>query len=177
MKNARPRSGMTLLEMMVVIPLMVILLSTSAMLLTALFRSQQALATGLQGESARARLGVQLRTDAHAAAGAKCDSPERLEFALPGGETVHYEIKETQGQEAALRRELRKENAVIEREAFPLAGAQVAFSLEESGDLPLVRLRIQAEAEPRKHTPVLRSSIIEAAVGTLTPKNGKRGTP
>jgi len=159
---ARKRAGWTLLEIALVLPLMALLLSASVMLLTTLFRSQQSLRNDLHAESTRARLAVQLRTDAHEALSAKCDSPQRCNFTREGGETVHYEITET-----ALHRELRKENAVLAREAFPLTRSRAAFSLDEARELPLVRLTIQAEAEPRKYASAARSATWEGAVGTL----------
>ena len=168
----RKRAGWTLVELMVVIALMTLLLSTSAILLTSLFRSQQSLANGLENQSIRARLGVQLRSDAHGATSAKCDSPQSCDFVLPSGEIVHYEMIE-----AALHRELRKADAVTQRETYPLAHGQATFSLDESRELPLVRLSIQDEPEPRKYASASRSSLLEAAVGTLPPKSGRRAAP
>ena len=166
------RSGWTLLEMALVLPLMALLLSASVMLLTTLFRSQQSLRDDLHEQSTRARLGVQLRTDAHAAMSAKCESPSLCEFSLSSGEAVHYQIKET-----ALHREVRREGAVLEREQYPLANSRAAFSLDEARELPLVRLAIQADEELRKYASAGRSATLEGAVGTLYRQRGRSAAP
>ena len=48
------------MKLLVVLPLLAILLSWSAILLTALFRSQGSLSSDIQQQSARAHLAVQL---------------------------------------------------------------------------------------------------------------------
>ena len=73
---ANNRRGWSLLEMLVVIPLTAILLSTSGVLLTALLRSQGILSADIRQQSARTRLATQLRTDAHEASSARSPSPK-----------------------------------------------------------------------------------------------------
>jgi hypothetical protein len=170
--TSRHRAGWTLMEMMVVIPLMVLLLSTAAMLLSALFRSQQSLGDDLQRHSTLARLGTQLRADAHASASAKCDSPQSCALACSSSETIHYEITQT-----AIRRELRREDAVSEREEYPLPRSAAVFSLDESRELPLVRLTIPGEVARGKYAHPTRASLVEAAVGTLRPATSGRAAP
>lgn len=171
MTNARTtnRGGWSLVELLVVLPLMTLLLSTSAMLLTAVFRSQRSLSSDIQVQISRARLGVQLRSDAHAAANVNCDTPQSCGFTLEGDETVHYEIRE-----AALYRELRRGDSVLEREIFPLTGLRAEFSLDKSWELPLVRLSLESNPEPRKYSAVARSSLLEAAVGSGRERNSPK---
>lgn len=157
----RKRTGWTLMELLVVFPLMVILLSGAAILLTALFRSQGSLSSDIQSQTSRARLAVQLRSDAHAAMNVQCESPQSCGFTLPGDKTVHYEIKE-----ATLHRELRRGDVVLEREQFPLTGLEGTFSLDKSLELPLIRLSLVSTPEVRKYSVVARPSLLEAVVGT-----------
>lgn len=166
------RGGWSLMEMVVVMPLMAMVLSTSAMLLTTLMRSQGMLWADLHEQSARTRLAVQLRTDAHAASSARCDSPQVCVFLLAGGEMVHYEIKES-----TLHRELSEKEAVSEREAFPLTALHAAFSIDESQQRPLVRLSMEAVPELRKYSRIARPSTLEAAVGMHSPLPAGRAEP
>ena len=78
--SPKSRRGWSLMEMVVVMPLLAMVLSTSAMLLTTLMRSQGMLWANLHEQSARTRLAVQLRTDAHAASNASCASPQVCVF-------------------------------------------------------------------------------------------------
>lgn len=162
----RKRAGLTLIELLVVFPLLVILLSGSAILLTALFRSQGSLSSDLKAQSSRARLAVQLRSDAHAASSVQCESPQSCGFTLPGEETVRYEVQET-----ALHRELRRGDVVLEREQFPLTGLEGTFSLDKSLELPLIRLSLASTPEVRKYSVVARPFLLEAAVG-ISPSSG-----
>ena len=166
----RGRSGWTLLEIMVVLPLMALLLSASAMLLTALFRSQESLWADVQQQSTHARLAVQFRADAHGSRSARCDSPQHCVFTLDDGGMVHYEIK---GH--TLHREARRGEAVTMRESYPLTGLAGEFSLDSSGELPLVRLHFIATDESQKYEPVARSSLWEAAVGSLRERHTAGG--
>jgi type II secretory pathway pseudopilin PulG len=158
--KANSRRGWTLMEMLVVIPLMALLLSASAALLTAVLRSQGMLWADIQQQSARARLATQLRTDAHGSSSAQSSSPQICDFLLESGETVHYEIKE-----ASLHRELRRQDTAIEREKFPLNGLSAAFAVDESQQRPLVRLTLESVPEGLKYSRPARPSILEAAVG------------
>ena len=120
--------------------------------------------------TSRARLAVQLRSDAHGASNVMCDAPQSCGFTLEGDEAVHYEIRET-----VLHRELRRGDLVLEREAFPLTGLGAEFSLDKSLQLPLVRLSLEATPEPRKYSAVARSSLLEAAVGISRTRSSREG--
>ncbi len=154
------RRGWSLMELMVVIPLMAILLSISSVLLTAVLRSQGMLWADIQQQSARVRLAVQLRADAHNATDLRCPSPQVCDILLPSGEMVHYEIKEN-----ALQRELRQKEAVIGRQSFPLDGLAATFAVDESQERPLIRLSLESVAERVKFSRPARASVVEAAVG------------
>ena len=143
--SPKNRRGWSLMELMVVMPLWAMVLSTSAILLTTLMRSQGMLWADLHEQSARTRLAVQLRTDAHAASKASCASPQVCVFLMAGDETVHYEIKGD-----SLQRERRQKDVVSERETFPLIGLSADFSVVESQQRPLVRLSLAAVPEDRK---------------------------
>lgn len=170
--SPKSRRGWSLMEMIVVMPLMAMVLSTSAILLTTLMRSQGMLWADLHEQSARTRLAVQLRTDAHAASSASCASPQVCVFLLAGGDTVHYEIKGD-----SLQRERRQKDLVSERETFPLTALIAAFSIDESQQRPLVRLSLKAVPELRKYARIARPSILEAAVGIHTPPPAGRSEP
>ena len=154
------RRGWSLLELLVVIPLMAILLSISSVLLTAVLRSQGMLWAEMQQQSARVRLAVQLRADAHEATDLKCPAPQVCDILLPSGETIHYEIKEK-----TLHRELRQKETVMGRQSFPLDGLTATFSVDESQERPLVRLSLESVTEVVKYSRPARPSVLEAAVG------------
>lgn len=154
------RAGWSLVELLVVMPLLAVLLSSSAILLTAVFRSQGSLSIDIQQQSSRARLAMQLRRDAHAARSVQCNSPQSCDLSLAAEETVHYEIKE-----ATLHRELRRNDVVQQRETFPLTGLHAEFSLDQTGELSLIRLHLISTPEPGKYAAVARSAVLEAAVG------------
>lgn len=162
------RRAWTLIEMTVVIPLMALLLSASAVLLTAVLRSHGMLWTDIQQCSARARLAVQLRTDAHGASSTESGSPQVCEFLLESGDTIHYEIKES-----SLHRELRQKEIAIEWEKFPLKGLSAAFAVDESQQRPLVRLTLESIPEGVKYSRPPRPSVLEAAVGIRSPAAGR----
>ncbi|MGI8981649.1 MAG: PulJ/GspJ family protein [Pirellulaceae bacterium] len=166
------RGGWSLMEMMVVITLMTVVLSMSAMLLTALMRSQGMLWADLHEQSARTRLAVQLRTDAHWASSASCASPQVCVFLLTEGDKVEYEIKGN-----SLHRVRRKADVVSERETFSLQGLSADFSVDESRQRPLVRLNLVAAPEFRKYSRIARPSILEAAVGIGNPPPAGRSQP
>ena len=168
----KSRPGWTVLEMMVVLPLMAILLTAAAVMLTTLVRMQKGLSDDLNQESSRARLAVQFRADAHGATGASCPSAEICDLTLADGRLVHYEIKS-----GRLHRELRSGDEVVERDSFPLTRARGSFALDASQSLPLVRLQLEAAEEPRKFSPVSRSSVLEGAVGALRSQPGRSAAP
>jgi hypothetical protein len=158
------RAGWTLLELMVVIPLMALLLSASAVLMTSVLRSQGALWSQIQQESARSRLALQFREDAHAAGSATVSSPKVCELWMSEVDFVRYEIKEN-----SLHREVRVKEEIVERADFPLEGLSASFVLEESGERPLVRLTMESSAEQRQHSRPCRPATIEAAIGLHQP--------
>ena len=164
MKSKANSRGWSLLEMLVVIPLTAILLSTSGVLLTALLRSQGILSADIRQQSARARLATQLRTDAHEASSARSPSPQVCAFLLGNGATVHYEIKDS-----SLHRELRQKDTILEREGFPLAGLTGAFAVDDSSQRPLVRLTLECAPEGVQYSRPARPSTLEAAVGICNP--------
>ncbi|MFN0020646.1 MAG: type II secretion system protein J [Pirellulaceae bacterium] len=166
--RSRKRNGWSLIELVVVYPLMAMLVSGSAILLTVVFRSQQSLSNNSQQQASHARLAVDLRNDAHAAMSVQCESPLTCDFTVEGAESVHYEIKDR-----TLQRELRKREAVLMRENFPLQGLTAQFSIERSPQSTLVRLHLKSTPEPRKYSVVARSSLLEAAVGIRPARNGK----
>jgi type II secretory pathway pseudopilin PulG len=165
---SRKRNGWSLVELLVVFPLMAMLLSGSAILLTVVFRSQQSLSSTSQQQASHARLAVELRNDAHEAMSAHCETPLTCDFTMEGADVVHYEIKEE-----TLRRELRQGETVLMRESFPLQGLTAEFTIDRSPQLTLVRLHLKSTPEPRKYAVVARTSLLEAAVGIRHAKNGK----
>lgn len=166
------RRGWSLLELLVVIPLMAILLTISSVLLTAVLRSQGMLWADMQQQSARVRLAVQLRADAHEATDLKCPFPQVCDILLPSGEAVHYEIKEN-----ALHRELRQKETVVGRQSFPLSGLTATFAVDESQERPLVRLSLETVAERVKYSRPARASVLEAAVGIRNRPESKGPQP
>lgn len=162
------RNGWTLVELLVVFPLMAMLLSGSAILLTVVFRSQESLSSASQQQATHARLAVELRNDAHEAMSVQCESPQACDFTLGSAEVVHYEIKEQ-----TLRREMRNGETVLMRESFPLEGLTAQFTIDRSPQLTLVRLHLKFTPEPRKYAVVARASLLEAAVGIRPARNGK----
>ena len=159
--RSQHRCGWSLMELMVVIPLVAILLSTSSVLLAAVLRSQGKLWADIQQQSARTRLAVQLRADAHGATRVKSHSPQGCDFLLESGETIRYEIRESW-----LHREVLQKEAVVERERAPLNGLSGAFTVDASQERPLVRLSLESVPDGLKYSRLARSAVVEAAVGT-----------
>jgi len=177
MRQTLHRRGWSLIELLVVIPLMTLLLSGSAILLTSLLRSQETLRSELQQQSGQARLATQLRADAHAASSVTSPSPQTLDFALAGGDTIHYEIKGD-----SLHRELRHERDLpvsdpAARESYSVASLSAAFNVDPTHERPLVRLSLTAVPDETKYPRVHRSSAIEAAVGIRPKLTAGRSQP
>lgn len=163
------RRGTSLLEITVAIALLAVFISASGALLTTLFRMQRSMSAALQEQTIRARLGVQLRADAHAAASATCDDEQSCELAQAAGKTIRYRVAEK-----AIHREVRNGDVVEHREEYSLTHSRAAFSVDSSLELPLLQLRVEPVSNPGKYSIPQRPLLLEAAVGA-TSLGGKEG--
>lgn len=153
------RSGISLIELMVAVTLVSILLSATAVLLTALFRSEVQLRGDLRQQTALARLNHQFRADAHAAAA--CAVTDRCVLTRRDGLSIEYAW-----QAPRLTRRVLREETVELQDAFELSGeARLRFSREDVGSRQLVQMTIEpGETPPRRYATAVRRTSIEAVV-------------
>jgi type II secretory pathway pseudopilin PulG len=166
------RSGKTLLEALVIITMLGVVLTGVTTTLVTSFRVERQLSRDTAQEASLARLASRVRTDAHAAIGAKIDSG--CELMLADGRTVRYAFESPR-----IVREVRRGDAILHRDAFLLpAKAEVAFSAASEADGQLVRVSITPADQPVQAfaTPV-RSASIEAAVASHRQHPGMEAAP
>lgn len=158
----RSRRGKSLIEMLIIISILSVVLSTTAATLIALFKTDRQIRRDLDQLTTLARLSSRFRTDAHSAQ--FCGVDQACTLTLADGRVVRY------AQEGyKLRREVLRGQAVEHRDAFVLPDtAVVKFEQPPEHQSKLVRLTIRAKSDADKPflTPV-RPATIEAAIGLV----------
>ncbi len=156
----RSRRGKSLIEMLIIISILSVVLSTTAATLIALFKTDRQIRRDTAHLTTLARLSSRFRTDAHAAQ--SCVVDQACALTRADGRVVRY------AQEGhKLHRQVLRGEAVEHRDAFVLPDtAIVKFEQPPEHQSQLVRLTIRAKQDADKPflTPV-RPTTIEAAVG------------
>ncbi len=171
----RPRcAGFTLIEMLVVITLAGVVLTTAAALLGTMFRGDHASRAAILRHRTLARLDEQFRADVHAAKAflpVKQDQPDRDQslagrwrFTLPDGRTVEYHM-----QDDLLVRVQRNGQRAEQRESYRLGPGLAVSAAEEPLEIAgqskqtLIVLQIDHRSQT---TPVTAVPLrIEAVLG------------
>lgn len=170
------RRGYSLVEMIVVLTLISVALSSIALVLHSLHRAERRLRD--DGDFARTvqRLETQLRADAHAARGggqiAFGNAPSALTLLMPGEQTVTYTI-----EPGGVERLVRQGEATKHREWFALAGASLAWSSNSTGPQEYVATLILEASNDRMRADQLAAKIIriDAAVSPAWPARSNSG--
>ena len=121
------RRGYSLIEMLVVMTLMAVVMSSITLVLHGLQRAERRLHDDADFDRTLHRLATQFRADAHAARGAgeiadDDDSQSALTLEMPDEKTVTYSI-----EPGGVRRLVRQGENTMHREWFALAGRSVAW--------------------------------------------------
>jgi prepilin-type N-terminal cleavage/methylation domain-containing protein len=111
----RGRMGYSLVEMLVVISVMAVLASCTAVALHGMYRADRAARRELEASASISRLAARLRTDAHAAASAEVNEG-LLTLKLGEAGSVSYELAA-----GRVERLVRQDDKIEHRDAFRLA--------------------------------------------------------
>ena len=131
----RPRRGMTLIELAVVITLQATLLGVAVALIGRLLEADREHRDDVQALSSLHLLAEQFRRDVHLATRAM-QGEDSLDLQWPGDLQVRYEFND-----ARVSRVERREESVVRREVFRLSrNWTVTFEATSSGFQPGVRL-------------------------------------
>jgi prepilin-type N-terminal cleavage/methylation domain-containing protein len=116
----RRQRGMTLVEMLVVLSLMAVLLGFTGVCMHGMFRAQARLDDNTQRRASLERLGLQLRTDAHAALRARLqDDQDTTVLVLTTADSREIEYR---AEAADVDRTVRQADAVLHRDTFRMPG-------------------------------------------------------
>lgn len=169
MKRPLVRPGNTLVEMVIVVTVLSFVLSAAALSLHLLYRSESQLREELRTTRNLDRLSRRWREDVHAAVSAQqVDSSGEgpsatagIDVVLPGGDTVEY-----RAEAGAVRRTVRRDDAVVHRDTFLLGDERGATWAESTaGEVRMLSLvvtrRLPSDQEgpaPIKFDAALRAS-------------------
>lgn len=156
--SAKARRGYTLIEMLVAITAGIVIMVVAAGMLNTLMRLEQQSHNRFTERAAVARLADQFRRDAHAALEAAAIAPEEgkpaeglaWQFTLADDHHVEYRSD----LEGLLRTEsVGDRTTAQERYAFATA-VRVAVDLDSTGNVPIVRLRLEGVSVPGGDAPM-----------------------
>ena len=171
------RSGVSLIEVMVVITFLTLLMSLTGMTFHLLFRSEKLVTQSFVTERAISQLSIQFRNDVHLSESGVVTSDSAAETAelllsLPDGLTIHYLAKR-----AALIRLQKEGERIVTREDYRLTDCRPVLLAGPDSDVSLRTLLIArpgATIVQKEHQPLpLRSLRIEARLNRLS---GNRST-
>ena len=153
------RKGMTLLEVAITVSLTGILLASTAVLLTVLFRTEVQIRRDLAQQTTLARLNQRFRGDVHLAT--ECDATDGCRLELADGRTIEYAW-----QPPRISRVVQREGKVEHRDAFELPrGAKVSITVAPAAPRQMATLIIAAGDElPHRYATPVRPARIEAIV-------------
>ncbi|MFV1968437.1 MAG: type II secretion system protein J [Pirellulaceae bacterium] len=138
--RVRARPGYTLVEMMVVMSIVSLLLSSVGVALHSLFRVDQHLRQGVVQAMLLTRVSLTLRGDAHEADSATTDGPSRVVLAYADDRTVAYAYD---AEKARLVRLVRQGDKIQHREVYRLPkDAAVSWRTEKVEAKTLVILEV-----------------------------------
>jgi type II secretory pathway pseudopilin PulG len=157
------RRGITLLEVTITVALTGILLASTAVLLTVLFRTEVQIRRDLAQQTTLARLNQRFRSDVHMAtevAAAERAATEGCRLELADGRTIEYAWMPPR-----ITRMVQRDSKVEHRDAFELPrGARVSFAVApEPRQMATLTIAAGDELPHRYATPV-RPAEIEAVV-------------
>jgi type II secretory pathway component PulJ len=158
--RASRRAGKSLIEMLMLMGILSVIISTVAMMLVALMKTDRQIRRDLEQQTSLARLADKFRADAHAAK--SCEVGAACDLKVPDGRVIRYAAQERQ-----IAREVRRGNAVEHHDAFLLpANARVEFALPSGASGRLVHLEIVAvRASDHAYQTPIRPTLIEAVIG------------
>jgi hypothetical protein len=168
-RTKRPRAGVSLLELLIVLTTLSVLLTTSTVTLVRLLRAQSAGSGALAESLTTSRLARDLRRDARAATAAEWDGPVEggaITLSHGNGGRVRYSVSPT-----GVRRTSTPTAGPGAVEDYVLPAATVAWGLVEGGRLIALRItRSSPSAGGGGRTSPLsavspETLVIEAAVG------------
>lgn len=165
------RSGYTLVEVLVVVTITSLILTSVGVTLSSLFRVEGQLRSGGAEQAILGRLTLQLRGDAHRATAAEplrgAESDQGFVLRLPDDATAEYRVTSR-----GVRRTLQRGDQREHHELFRLAqGGEARADIRREADATIVTLRIdrRSSPEPRGIVPAARQAVastcIEAVVG------------
>jgi type II secretory pathway pseudopilin PulG len=145
------RAGFSLVELLVVLTMLAMTLSLSAVLVATVGRSERLASATVERVARHAELADLFRADAAAADGVDL-APDRLTFRLPGGKAVTYAVEgaamsrtEQVADQPPRRRALKPGPAEAAVEFFRPANALVGYRVTEQGG-KLVGLSLEVVA-------------------------------
>ena len=152
------RRGITLLEVAITVSLTGILLASTAVLLTVLFRTEVQIRRDLAQQTTLARLNQRFRSDVHMAK--ECTMMDSCRLKLADGRTIDYAWKSPR-----ITRVVQRDGKVEHRDAFELPrGARVSFAAApETRQMATLTIAASDELPHRYATPI-RPTQIEAVV-------------
>ena len=153
------RRGITLLEVAITVSLLGILLASTAVLLTVLFRTEVQIRRDLEQQTTLARLNQRFRSDAHMAR--ECTATDACRLELADGRTIAYAWKPPR-----ITRVVQRDSKVEHRDAFELPrGASVSFAIAPAEQRQMATLVVTANEElPYRYATPVRPAQIEAIV-------------
>ena len=167
-----PRTGFTLVELMVVISILSIVTTLGITTITWLYSIEQTTEDRADTSANWSRLEQDFRNDVHAATKAELVPPSEsgsLELRLeqPSETMVVYRATEEQ-----VVREVKQSFATVARQNYHLPNGTVRFSQDPK--LPLIRVNYAFTRQPSTQAPVpkftpTQTHTIEALLGTPTP--------
>lgn len=154
----RQRSGITILEMVVVVSVMTMVLAVAFTTLHTVLRAESLGMTGLAAATNRARLARQFRSDVHAAQLASVETDgegrPRLRLAMSGATSVDYTAEGD-----SVQRTVAAGDTLRSRETYPLAPGETEFTVDsESGLVGLV------------HAPVIEPPPVKSSTAPKPPQ-------
>jgi len=154
-----PRSGKSLIEMLVMISLLSIILGLSATTLASLFRLRSTISKDTDQARSIDRLATRWRTDAHEATSASVG--ETCELKLSDNRSIRYSFAVPR-----VTREVYDGDEIVHRDSFALSrNSSVTFQTEPFGTGQLIRAIVETVNNRLPVRELPRSARIEAAVG------------
>ena len=167
-RKEHARSGYTLVEMLVAITLIAFVFGTIGLMMHVAGDANRRIRDEVELERGLGRFAAQLRTDAHQAQSATTKDPAApqarqsvLSLALPEQRTVEYALASHR-----VERVVRRGDAVLHRETYPLPASSVArWRLETGRAATMVSFLLEpGAAAPAGRSPALDTYHVDAAV-------------
>ncbi|MCA9054101.1 MAG: prepilin-type N-terminal cleavage/methylation domain-containing protein [Planctomycetaceae bacterium] len=173
--RTNPRSGVSLVELLIVMTALGVVLTTSTVTLYRMLQAQSAATTGLSEAMTLSRLAADFRRDVHAASGVAVENvgdTTELRLSDVAGNSVVYAAREGRLIRESMPEEAPPADAQPTREEYRLGPVVITFELRESERLAAVLLtrRDSAESVPTSATGAIlhrqpTDTTIVAAVG------------